>query len=1163
MKSINRISTCKAIQTGLFFLLVSFLLAEPAIAGACKKPDFGGLFNLNTPLRVDSRRLTFARQTGEIVSLFQRHWNTYVQYDKDSAFIDINHKGGGGQVEVTICSHSGENDKGVNIMEFNLDATNKPASATKELTGIKNKYVSAILRGKRANKNYSYQIRLRRPDQGKLHQATKVSRAAVTGFADLHLHQTAELAHGGSYNPAYVHGRHDGPLEDCDGNHSRIRRVGDAGTGEHKDRPVSNATKPYRWWPHYADGAHQQSHFKDLKKAHDDGLNLIVANAVSNQALCILTSKSSVRNRQCDDMDSAKTQLKAMIDFDKEHDWYKIVKDPWQARQVISEGNMAVVLGVEVSNLMPTTHGRWRDQLDELYDMGVRTIDLAHETDSRFSGNAHQHGLFFKALNGLKSFTRPLRKALYPMYNPAKGPVDGETSKKDFELYQAVGRATAFCEKKYQDQNIECNKFGLTDEGKQFVAELIKRKMFIPLDHVSRKARREIYDLVKKQDYYPLYATHTRVDEIMHPEERKGGNGSHEYMLSNDDLMRVRRTGGMIGLRTADNAMLEIPNCINKQLTCWGSSESLAQNVCAASRTGLAMAFGNDLHGPVGGTAPRFAHGDARTHRWDYLPSACPRNVELGLVTPFGYDKENKKYQPATKTTNHLNFDVRGLAHNGHLGSLLQDMKNLGAPVSNVRMDNSAESFIRMWERQYQPSGELSDSAYRQFMGTTAKAYATPNSEPEYDPGLKKVYKDCAEKKAKGSDKCDSIADWNQMLIAARNKEDNCPVGRTYVALKDDRLFCQKVLPKAIKQADCKQEKVSGLPGNPNLLDGYCAWDQLNNIIKPHYLVRRFKEAKCPTGFALIKAKKDSLKPYCKALVAMPIASDKCDAWGGNITNAVSGYCVRNMGDYFHARKLKGFNKEGEFKCPGTLKKVEFDVNSDALYCKEAIATSVSEQNCKSKKNGKTGEVLGHCTRDYGNYTQVWKLKGYDKSGESKQTCPVGLFKVDYKDNKLFCKAAVSSKISSANCKQDKGRTSLFSGYCAWKNDYYYKVRPLSDDSSVGAPVCGSGYSYETRNPMNKDRCNKTSTVTAKLKCKLLPSDKAKNWTGPHAQKGADECRSKKNKKPKGVKCPTGYKYAQKSGADSCSKTTTDHKTPTCQTGTKYKSQKGKDACLK
>lgn len=114
---------------------------------------------------------------------------------------------------------------------------------------------------------------------------------------------------------------------------------------------------------------------------------------------------------------------------------------------------------------------------------------------------------------------------------------------------------------------------------------------------------------------------------------------------------------------------------------------------------------------------------------------------------------------------------------------------------------------------------------------------------------------------------------------------------------------------------------------------------------------------------------------------------------------------------------------------------------------------------------------------------------------------------------------------------------------------------------ALRSPTCPSGWTYDIRNPLNKDRCERTVTETATLKCKLLVTDKAKNWTGPHAQRGEDECRSTKGKKPKGVKCPVGYKHNVRAGADTCTKSKTEHQTPTCPAGWDYKSQKGKDIC--
>lgn len=112
-------------------------------------------------------------------------------------------------------------------------------------------------------------------------------------------------------------------------------------------------------------------------------------------------------------------------------------------------------------------------------------------------------------------------------------------------------------------------------------------------------------------------------------------------------------------------------------------------------------------------------------------------------------------------------------------------------------------------------------------------------------------------------------------------------------------------------------------------------------------------------------------------------------------------------------------------------------------------------------------------------------------------------------------------------------------------------------------PECpaGSGWSYEIRNPLNKDRCNRTVTKSKPLECKLKLGDKKKNWTGPHSQRGEDECRSVKGKKPRGVKCPGNYRHTIRSGADTCTKEETEHETPLCPIGWDYKSQNGRDVC--
>jgi microsomal dipeptidase-like Zn-dependent dipeptidase len=164
--------------------------------------------------------------------------------------------------------------------------------------------------------------------------------------------------------------------------------------------------------PDHTDFGHQQVYADWLKQAHQRGLKLMVVSAVNNEPLCrLLKLLYPDRNRQheCDDMYNIKRQIQAFHDFQKAHaDWYEIAVHPWHARKIINEQKLAVVISVEASNLFgkfPTSAGDFSSQLDDLYALGVRTLQPVHETDSRFAGAA-PHRLQFELFQAVKWPTR-------------------------------------------------------------------------------------------------------------------------------------------------------------------------------------------------------------------------------------------------------------------------------------------------------------------------------------------------------------------------------------------------------------------------------------------------------------------------------------------------------------------------------------------------------------------------------------------------------------------------------------------------------------------------------------------------------------------------------------------------------------------------------------
>lgn len=631
--------------------------------------------SLSTP-----RRLRFAAQRGELKSTLGRTWIAPEPYDREEVAVELVKLDGGSKASLEVCAHTADGRSRV-IWDTTIEPgeDNQGKTFRRKVGGVGGAILSVTVDAKSVARSLEYTLRLVRPDQGAIRPPrTGSTTRPVDGFADLHLHQLSYLGFAGGWVWPGV----DAVMKACTGlNHGRIWLNGKEGApfrSKHTDR-----TSPDEWF-HHMDTTHPQAHMKMLEQAHRRGLNLIVLPAVSSEAAINTLMHPATKDPDMphDDMDAVRLQLRTAHALAARYPWYRIARDPWEARRIIQEGGLAVVLSVEVSDVMPESQGAWRQQLEELYDLGVRTFTIAHETDSRFAGAAAHHGLTM----GLNQFFKNLPRG---------------------KLFTLEGGR---------------NRLGLTGEGRALVRELARRHMLIELDHISRRARRDVYDLVSARGgkdgdlrYYPLFFSHSRFDELMPSKDElegwigdndlgwaeakaHGGTGSEgtgEYMASDEDALWVRATGGVFGLRTGPNAQRSYRRS-GVDDRCHTSSRSLAQIYgYGLHRFGLAMALGTDMSGFVPQTAPRFG------------AEACSK---LGNQRPDDPKRDKPVGTP---------FDVKGLAHVGLEPDLIRDLGNLGMDTENL--DRSAETFLRMWERAYDDGrGELDGEAYRQLMGTGA-----------------------------------------------------------------------------------------------------------------------------------------------------------------------------------------------------------------------------------------------------------------------------------------------------------------------------------------------------------------------------------------------------------------------------------------------------------
>ena len=176
-------------------------------------------------------------------------------------------------------------------------------------------------------------------------------------------------------------------------------------------------------WPDEHSLTHESSYYRWLERAHLGGLRIFVNLMVENRVLCELYPDMSVVQGEpktnCDEMDTVRReitrihQLQDYIDAQEGgpgEGWFRIVDNPFQARKAINKGKLAVIQGMEVSEPfdcgykgildgpgLPTPDSRCSEEhidagLDELWDAGVRQMEITNKFDNQLTGVAGDGG---------------------------------------------------------------------------------------------------------------------------------------------------------------------------------------------------------------------------------------------------------------------------------------------------------------------------------------------------------------------------------------------------------------------------------------------------------------------------------------------------------------------------------------------------------------------------------------------------------------------------------------------------------------------------------------------------------------------------------------------------------------------------------------------------
>src|SRR4051812_6699084 len=269
---------------------------------------------------------------------------------------------------------------------------------------------------------------------------------------------------------------------------------------------------------------YEGTYWRWIQRAWLGGLRLMVMGINENRILCELQAN---RKTNCNEMDTVRRGIKDIRDLQDYVDaqaggpgkgFFQIVTDPYQARRVINEGRMAVVLEVEVSE--PFDCSGWEQpscdtaqvdrQLDEVHRAGVRSMLLLNKFDNPLVGVRFDSGPVGVLING----GNKLSAGSYWSAQTCKGPLhDNEIFQPDAQLGSLVaslgvpgGTAPAYPPPPH------CNTRGLTELGRHVVKRMMDLHMVVNPDHMSQAGVDDTLTLLESRKDSGVISPHGWMD---------------------------------------------------------------------------------------------------------------------------------------------------------------------------------------------------------------------------------------------------------------------------------------------------------------------------------------------------------------------------------------------------------------------------------------------------------------------------------------------------------------------------------------------------------------------------------------------------------------------------------------------------------------------------
>lgn len=491
----------------------------------------------------------------------------------------------------------------------------------------------------------------------------------VWGIADTHAHP----AHEEGFGKYLITGKATTPLDQTYSNTLCEHNHGALGTAL-LQKPFIMGADPHKalgWpdfieFPRFNSKTHQQQHVEFLKRAWQGGLRLLCALAVNNMYVPSLLMGPGNDATPFDDETVVQQQLTQIKQMAAQNaDWMEIAMSPKDARRIILQGKMAIVLGIESDNLgnfkaasynwIDNNAGAlWNNPLVTLTDNNADQLLEAKLTDYHFKGVRQITPIhYISGLFGGAAVFRAELAVLQSAFNNDVNVKSGIDKQVSYSLYADFTQLMTFSNPPLVTKGAytaliksfgggptnlsTINNLGLTNIGTRLIQKMMEKGFIIDGEHMGYEMKENVFSVAAARNY-PIISSHTDpaglcLNWVNSPAEFKDNfwgkdnqisnqrnfgttnirNLASEFQLADDHYTRIRNSGGTVGVFMLPYYKKPYTGYLGSvDNDCAGSSKTFAQmylySVDKMSYKGVALSTDRGMTDFIG---PRFGPNSA------------------------------------------------------------------------------------------------------------------------------------------------------------------------------------------------------------------------------------------------------------------------------------------------------------------------------------------------------------------------------------------------------------------------------------------------------------------------------------------------------------------------------------------------------------------------